>query len=124
VRFLSNLDGSRGESVLNEKSRKLMIEPPPLPLKPRADGSYFGLGWDKTVMIKQGYGYFKDGSFQGMRTFMRRVPNGLNWALLYNASMEFDNNDKLVASMMVQEVREMLEGIEKLPDTDLFNEFS
>ena len=67
ARFLTNLDGSRGESVLTEKSRKAMIEAPPQPLKPRENGTYFGLGWD-AVAVKDGqYSYFKDGSCQGMR---------------------------------------------------------
>src|SRR5206468_4585764 len=46
VRLLTNLDGSRGEPVLGEKMRRAMIEAPPAPLKPREDGTWFGLGWD------------------------------------------------------------------------------
>lgn len=39
ARFLTNIDGSRGKSVLGEKSRQVMTEPPPLPLKPRDNGT-------------------------------------------------------------------------------------
>jgi CubicO group peptidase (beta-lactamase class C family) len=124
ARFLTNLDGSRGEPVLSEKARKLMLEPPPRPLKPRPNGTYFGLGWDSVLVKDKAFGYFKDGSYQGMRTFMKRLPNGLNWVLLYNASFEFDPEDLQIAGNTVQEVRKLVEGIGKLPDIDLFKEYA
>jgi N-acyl-D-amino-acid deacylase len=123
VRFLTNLDGSRGESLLSEKARKLMIEPPPKPLKPRENGTYFGLGWDEVAVNDKAYTYSKDGSFQGMRTFMKRLPSGVNWALLYNASMEFDRLDAQIVGSTIHEVRQLVEKFEKYPDVDLFKEF-
>ena len=69
------------------------------------------------------FGYFKDGSYQGMRTFMKRLPSGVNWALLYNAGMEFDPQDRDIAAGTVQEVRKLVEGLGKYPDVDLFKEF-
>jgi N-acyl-D-amino-acid deacylase len=123
ARFLTNLDGSRGEPVLGEKIRKQMLDPPPPPLKPRENGTYFGLGWD-SVLIKDGKpAYFKDGSWQGIRTFMKRLPAGVNWALLYNASMEFDPQDTQMVSRTAQEVHQLIERIGKYPDVDLFKEF-
>jgi N-acyl-D-amino-acid deacylase len=123
ARFLANLDGSRGEALLSEKARKLMIEAPPKPLKPRENGTYFGLGWDEVAVNDKGYTYFKDGSIQGMRTFMKRLPSGVNWALLYNASMEFDRLDAQVVGSTIQEVHELVEKFEKYPDIDLFKEY-
>jgi N-acyl-D-amino-acid deacylase len=123
ARFLTNLDGSRGESLLSEKARKLMIEAPPKPLKPRENGTYFGLGWDEVAVNDKGYTYFKDGSIQGMRTFMKRLPSGINWALLYNASMEFDRLDAQVVGSTIQEVHELVEKFEKYPEIDLFKEY-
>jgi CubicO group peptidase (beta-lactamase class C family) len=123
ARFLTNLDGSRGESVLAEKTRKLMLEPPPPPLQPRTNRTWFGLGWDSVQVQGETFAYFKDGSYQGMRTYMKRLPTGLNWALLYNASMEFDPQDAQIASRTVQEVRQLVEGIGKYPDIDLFKEY-
>jgi N-acyl-D-amino-acid deacylase len=123
ARFLTNLDGSRGESLLSEKTRKRMLEPPPPPLKPRANGTYFGLGWD-SVLLKDGtFAYFKDGSWQGIRTFMKRLPTGVNWALFYNASMEFDPQDQQTVSHTVREVHQLIEELRKFPDIDLFKEF-
>jgi hypothetical protein len=124
VRFLTNLDGSRGKPVLSDKSRRLMLEPPPRPLKPRPNGTYFGLGWDSVLKKDKGFTYAKDGSYQGMRTFMKRLPTGVNWALLYNASMEFDPQDMETAASTVQEVRKLIEDVGKYPDIDLFKEFA
>lgn len=124
TRFLTNLDGSRGKPVLNEKSRKLMIEPPAQAIKARADGTYFGLGWDMVGIKDKMVGASKEGSLQGMRTLMRRMFSGVSWALLYNASMEFDRVDTLVVASAVKEVRDLVDGFEKYPDVDLFKEFS
>jgi N-acyl-D-amino-acid deacylase len=123
ARFLTNMDGSRGEPVLSEKLRLAMVEPPPEPIKPRADGTWFGLGWDMAVLKGKEFGYFKDGSYQGMRTYMKRLPNGVNWVLLYNASMEFDSLDLNMAAATIQEVRRLIESLEKHPDVDLFKEY-
>jgi N-acyl-D-amino-acid deacylase len=123
ARFLCNLDGSRGEPVLSEKSRQLMIAPPPEPLKPRENGTWTGLGWDSVMAKDKTFGYYKDGSYQGMRTFMKRLPSGVNWVLLYNAGMEFDPQDTSIAANTVQEARQVIEGIDKHPDIDLFKDY-
>jgi CubicO group peptidase (beta-lactamase class C family) len=123
ARFLTNIDGSRGESVLSEKTRKLMLDPPPAPLRPRPNGTWFGLGWDAVLVNDKGATYYKEGSYQGMRTFMKRLPNGVSWALVYNASMEFDPQDMRIAASTIREARELIEGFEDYPDIDLFKEF-
>src|SRR5262245_17345682 len=123
VRFLTNLDGSRGQCVLNEKTRNLMFEPPPKPLKPRPNGTYFGLGWDAVLTEGNQRTYFKDGSYEGMRTFMKHLPTGESWAMLYNASMELDTTDMQVIAQTVREVRQVVERIKKFPGVDLFKEY-
>lgn len=123
VRFLTNLDGSRGKSVFAEKTRKLMLEPPPAPLKPREDGSYVGLGWDNVIVTEKTFTYVKDGSYQGIRTFMKRSPAGVNWSLVYNASMEFDPTDRELASSTVKEVRSLVDNHDKYHDNDLFKDY-
>src|SRR5262249_35213642 len=123
ARFLTNLDGSRGEPVLGEKTRKLMLEPPPRPLQPRPNGTWFGLGWDSVLGQGEAFGYFKDGSYQCMRTFMERPQKGLNWALLYNASMEFAPQDQQIPASTTHEVRHLIEQFDKSPDIDLFKEY-
>jgi N-acyl-D-amino-acid deacylase len=123
ARFLTNIDGSRGESVLSEKSRKLMLEQPPAPLRPRQNGTWVGLGWDSVLVNDKGTAYYKEGAYQGMRTFMKRLPNGVSWALVYNASMEFDPQDMRLAASTIREARELIERFEDYPDIDLFKEF-
>jgi N-acyl-D-amino-acid deacylase len=124
VRFLTNLEGSRGKPLLTEKTRDLMLAPPVKPLRPRPNGTYFGLGWDSVARQDKSYMMFKDGSYQGMRTFMKRLPTGVCWALCYNASMEFDAVDMQLASTTVQDVRRLVENHDKFPDVDLFKEYS
>jgi N-acyl-D-amino-acid deacylase len=123
VRFLTNIDGSRGEPVLGEKMRQVMIERPADPLKPRENGTWFGLGWDAVAVKEKTFGYFKEGSYQGMRTFMKRLPSGANWALLYNASMEFDPQDTRVAANVTQEIHQIIEAHDRFPDIDLFKDY-
>src|SRR5262249_25336520 len=77
--------GSRGKRILGDKMCAEMIAPPPPPLKPRADGSYVGLGWDIVNRDDKTFTYAKDGSWYGMRGFMKRRPTGVNWVLLFNA---------------------------------------
>ena len=108
---------------LTAYSAEVFIEPPPPPLKPFANGTFVGLGWDSVTVQGNSFGFFKDGSYQGMRTFMKRLPNGVCWCLLYNASMDFDPVDMQIAGNTVQEVRRLVEDIEKYPDIDLFKEF-
>ncbi len=123
ARFLTNLDGSLGEPVLGEKMRQAMIEPPAPPLKPRENGTWFGLGWDSVLVKDKTFAYYKEGSYQGIRTYMKRHPSGVNWVLLFNASMEFDPQDTQLAAHAVQEVHQLVESIGKHPDIDLFKEF-
>lgn len=124
AKFLANMEGTRGQPVLSEESRLLMRSAPPPPLKPRDNGTYFGLGWDAVQTDGKNYTYFKDGCYQGMRTFMKRLPNGVNWALVFNAGMEFDAVDTQLASNAIQEVRKHVEEIEKHPEIDLFKDFN
>jgi len=123
ARFLTNLDGSRGKPILGDKLRQQMLEPPPRPLQPRPNGTWFGLGWDSVLRTDKTVSYFKDGSYQGIRTFMKRLPTGVNWVLLYNASMEFDPVDMQITASTVQEVHQFIERHDKYPDIDLFKEY-
>jgi CubicO group peptidase (beta-lactamase class C family) len=123
ARFLTNLDGSRGEPVLGEKMRKVKLDPPPEPLKPRPNGTWFGLGWDSVVRTDRSFGFYKEGSYQGMLTFMKRRPTGVCWVLLYNASMEFDPQDMQIGASTLQEVRKLVEGLGTYPDIEIFEEY-
>ncbi len=123
IRFLTALDGSRGKALLAPKTMKLMIDMPPPPLKSRDNRTHVGLGWDSVVESDQGFGYFKDGKWHGMRTYMKRSPRGVNWVLLFNASIQMDPTDGKIVADAVRGIREVLERQEKYPTVDLFGEF-
>jgi N-acyl-D-amino-acid deacylase len=123
VRFLTALDGSRGKPLLKDATFKKMLASPLAPLKARPDGTYFGLGWPAMAAGADGFTYMHDGNFHGMRTFMKRSAKGLNWALLFNVSMQPDQIDAQIMSLGAQEVHEKMESIEKHPDVDLFPQF-
>lgn len=123
VRFMTAVDGTNGKPLLSEKSHEAMLAKPPAPLKPRADGSWPGLGWDKVARTDSGYGYYKDGSWIGMRTFMQRSPNGVCWALVFNASMEMDADDSKTVADAVRRAWSEVESLGKFPRIDLFAEY-
>jgi N-acyl-D-amino-acid deacylase len=123
VRVLTALDGSRGKPLLADKTIQQMIAPPPAPLKARPDGTYNGLGWPSVTRTGEGFGYAHDGNFHGMRTFMKRTPRGVNWALLFNVSAQPDPADAKMIAQVVQETRQRVEAIEKYPNVDLFGQF-
>jgi N-acyl-D-amino-acid deacylase len=122
ARLLAAVDGSRGERFLGEKMFAEMISPPP-GIKPKADGSYVGLGWDIVNRDDKSFTYAKDGSWYGMRGFMKRQPTGVNWVLLFNASMDPDVFDRQTATEAVKEVRLAVERMSRYPDLDLFEEY-
>lgn len=123
ARYLTNIDGSRGTPLLSEKSRKAMFELPPDPIKPRQDGSYFGLGWDSAITTDKGFGCSKEGNLPGMRTLMRRKLNGVCWSLLMNTTMEYDQHDSQVVAKVTAEVLKDIEGLDNIPDVDFFGDF-
>ncbi len=122
ARLLTAVDGSRGKRFLGDKMFAEMISPPP-GIKPKADGSYVGLGWDIVNRDDKTFTYAKDGSWYGMRCFMKRQPTGVNWVLLFNASMDPDVFDRQTATEAVKEVRLAVERMGRYPDIDLFEEY-
>jgi N-acyl-D-amino-acid deacylase len=123
ARFLTALDGSRGEPLLRPDVYKEMTALPPPPLKRRENGTHVGLGWDSVALADAGPAYFKDASWFGMRAYAKRLPNGVNWALLFNADMDPGPEDFRGASDALKSARERLDRLDKLPDVDLFKEF-
>ena len=124
ARFLTALDGSRGKPILADAALQQMIALPPKPMGVRADGTHIGLGWDTVVTKDKEYGYFKDGMWYGMRSFMRRQTNGVVSVLLFNASMQPDSLDTKTVGDAVQDVRKHLDAIAKFESgTDLFKDY-
>jgi hypothetical protein len=57
------------------------------------------------------------------RLLRRHGLTGVNWVLLFNASVNPDTDDIRIAGDAVREVRQTVERLEKRPDIDLFNEY-
>jgi N-acyl-D-amino-acid deacylase len=123
IRLLTSLDGSRGKSFLSEKTMKLFLAPPPAPLKVRPNNTFPGLGFETVYVASDGYGYFQDGNWHGMRAFMKRTKKGVNWVMTFNASMQPDMIDAQIGKATLQEIREHVERDRDYPKVDLFKEF-
>jgi N-acyl-D-amino-acid deacylase len=120
VRFLTALDGSRGKKLLADKTFAEMVAEPPAPLKKNKNGTYPGLGWPLVGPSGKKYAYAHDGNWYGMRTFMKCNPSkGLNWALLFNVTMQPDPTDQGIVTDLARELKELLDGTESFPDLDL-----
>src|SRR5262245_5071073 len=78
ARMMTALDGSRtGKPFLGEAMMKEMLAPPPAPLKPRADGTHFGLGWDAVQKFAKGHGYSKGDAWPGVRASVKHRADGV-----------------------------------------------
>ena len=120
VRFLTALDGSRGKPFLSEKMTRTMLAPPPPPLKPRENGSYFGLGWDRVRRTEDGFGYAKNGGVHGISTWIEHLPGGVDWVLLVNTSVEH----RAVPMMPTfeKEIPRAIAEVKEWPAIDLFRQ--
>jgi N-acyl-D-amino-acid deacylase len=123
ARFLTALDGSRGNRFLSRDIFKQMLTPPPAPIKPQPDGTFYGLGWDLVRKKKVGTGYAKDGLLPGSRTFMGRLPNGLNWVVLFNSGETMTPQAVIAEFDPKKEIEERVHRTTKWPDVDLFKEY-
>ena len=125
ARFLTALDGSRGKKFLKDETFASMVAPPSPPLPARPDKSYPGLGWPMVVSTPKGYGYFHDGNWFGMRTFMKHNPSReINSVLLFNISVKADPKDNQIILDAVRGIQEQMENIKTYPNVDLFEAFS
>jgi hypothetical protein len=124
IRLLTAMDGSRGgKTFLNFDTMKELLSPPPLPLKPRDNGTFAGLGFETVYNQPEGFGYYQDGNYHGMRAFMKRTEKGINWVMMFNASMQPDLVDAKLGQAALKEVHDTLDRLREYPRIDLFKEF-
>jgi CubicO group peptidase (beta-lactamase class C family) len=120
VRFLCALDGSRGELALSQRSVRQMLSRLPT-VRPHRDGSYTGLGWDVVQPTDGGFLYHKNGGVPGIATYMEHRPDGVNWALFFNASPGAGSAEK--AGAWRRPIQEAIARTERWPDVDLFRKY-
>lgn len=124
ARMMTAVDGSRtGKPFLGKEAMKEMLAPPPRPIEPRQDKSYFGLGWDSVLPIKEDHGYRKSGSWPGVRATVTHRVDGLNTVILYNAIVQPDQIDLRIAQDAAKEIQEHVAQIKEWPDEDLFDRY-
>lgn len=127
VEFLVALSGSRsGTPFLSPAMMAEMTRPSPtVPL--RANGTYFGLGWDTVEPMHGSFRYAKDGGLPGISTWIEHLPldpNGpnaqdagggtLDWAIFFNAHVENDEG-KVIVGAVTARLRRALEAIDWTP---------
>lgn len=123
TRFLSGIDGA-GERppFLSPEIRREMLAPPPPPLKPRANGSWFGLGWDTVRETPRGPLYAKDGGIDGVRSFIGHMPaNNVDWAVVFNGGHNVQGEPGQDAHAF-QEIRDAIRKVAEWPRGEPFPE--
>lgn len=124
ARMMTAVDGSRtGKPFLGAAMMKEMLAPPTAPVAPRADGTYYGLGWDAVQVVAKGEGYAKGGSWQGIRSLVKRRFNGIITVAVCNAQAQMDQLDLRVANDALKEVHEAVAEVKEWPKVDLFEEY-
>ncbi|HEV2739057.1 MAG TPA: serine hydrolase domain-containing protein [Candidatus Elarobacter sp.] len=84
VRVLIAYDAGK---IVSLASRAAMLAPPVAPLKPRANGAAFGLGWDVVYHLANdpdAVFYGKNGGISGSSTWAEHRPDGIVFAAFYN----------------------------------------
>ncbi|MBI2827636.1 MAG: beta-lactamase family protein [Planctomycetia bacterium] len=120
VRFISALDGTRGKPFLSRDMIAAMLAVPPEPLEVRKNGTHFGLGWDTVREVDGRHRFSKDGGRPGVMAWLEHLPDGIDWAVLYNTSPDEREGARNPMRETRDRVYEALNAIDDWPDTDLF----
>ncbi len=88
VMFMTALDGSRCPSPISDASYQAMLAPLPPPMVDRPNGSHYGLGLDSVKSSPNGFFYTKNGGKPGVHTQIEHLPNGVNFALMFNGGAD------------------------------------
>ncbi|HLJ91891.1 MAG TPA: serine hydrolase domain-containing protein [Gemmataceae bacterium] len=121
ARFMTAVDGTRGSAFLPPRLMREMLAAPPPPVKPRKNGSHFGLGWDTVRFTPKGPTYTKNGGLPGYRAYVGHTPENVDWAVLLNGGTgeEAENEVADAANHLQREI----ERVERWPKGNLFGRF-
>jgi N-acyl-D-amino-acid deacylase len=124
MRYLTSLDGSRGERVLSARAYQQMLAPLPS-LGKQANQRHNGLGWDIVQRFPEGVLFSKNGGVAGITTWMEHLPNGVCWALFFNGNLKGADEEEQPRKSAHKKpwpiLREAIENIADWPDHDLFS---
>jgi N-acyl-D-amino-acid deacylase len=125
MRFLTALDGSRGERFLSPEAYQEMLAPLPS-LGKKANGRHNGLGWDIVQRSSEGVLFSKNGGVAGISTWIEHLPNGVSWAVFFNGNVKDSEDEKEQPQKTGHKkpwplLREAIENIDSWPTHDLFS---
>ena len=118
VRFLAAINGFLSPNAMRE-----MLRPPEPPLKPRSNGTWFGLGWDGVRESRQGPSYSKNGGMAGVRSVIGHLPGNVDWAVAFNGGRDIPGQmgvDAQALQLITKEIRQTVDW----PNVDHFPSFS
>ncbi|MHB1426628.1 MAG: serine hydrolase domain-containing protein [Gemmataceae bacterium] len=124
MRFMTSLDGSRGERVLSQRAYQQMLAPLPS-LGKKANERHNGLGWDIVQRSPDGVLFSKNGGVAGIATWMEHRPSGVCWAAFFNGNLKGGGEEEEQARKPAGKkpwplLREAIEKIDRWPAHDLF----
>lgn len=120
MRFVTALDGSRGERVLSPRAYRQMLAPLPS-LGKKANERHNGLGWDVVERSREGVLFSKNGGVAGIATWIEHLPNGVCWAAFFNGNLKDDEDGAKPARKKPWPIlREAIQKIDNWPAHDLF----
>ena len=123
ARFLTALDGGRGKVLLSPPFYRQMLAAPPAPLKPRENGSHFGLGWDVVLSGSDGIRFSKNGGVAGIHAYIEHLPGGLDWVVLLNGG-QHEEDQPSPLGFCTRRLRQAIQGTKGWPQRDLFQRHS
>lgn len=121
VRFLTALDGTKGERLLSRRMLHAMIAAPPDPIKPRPNGTHFGLGWDQVRLESGGATYQKGGALFGVHAVIKHTADGLDWAFFCNGGHGGDEETGAGGMMprLIKTLDDEMAAVKTWPTLDL-----
>jgi N-acyl-D-amino-acid deacylase len=117
VRFLV---GINSPFLSKDVVREMLRQPDP-PLKPRGNGTWYGLGWDGVRQTPRGPAYSKNGGMGGVRAVIGHQPGNVDWAVAFNGGRDIKGQLGVDAEAL-KDIQEAVTQATDWPDGDLFPE--
>jgi N-acyl-D-amino-acid deacylase len=123
AKFLTALDGSRGNRPITAQLYEEMLAPLPPPMVNRPNGSHFGLGLDQVWIKPRSVFFTKNGGKLGVRAQIEHLANGVDFALLFNGGSTPDGSRSNPLRPALKRLRPTLHAIQDWPQTDAFSNY-